>query len=471
MITVSDLQHVAGAKSRDPMLSKIALAFNKYAVKYGLTRKENIADCLAHICVETGGFRHLAENMNYSEKGLRKTFSFYRNNPSLAKAHARKPELIANTAYADENRSPRYKLGNTQTGDGWRFRGSGPGQITGRNNFEAFYQATGIDVVSSPDLLRDPDTGMKATLLLWQRWNMNQFKGGSIASRKKWNGGQHGLKKYQAAFQRAMQLNLSVSSNVAPSAVSEEDETIEELISNPQSSLLPRHRPKASEQEVRQLLEDAKHLLPADRRDDAVFMVGVDDYYSKMAKRNVYDSAIFIVTPDDVKNYNANCDPSKHRKGIAQLKTNQAVLYAPGPHGFKRKGGPYPAFRQKGKCTVIRDKLGEDTGVFWINIHRGGLNTTSSAGCQTIPPHQWAEFKTDGYRALDDAGQKDFYYLLLPNSSFLEAAEKVKTASKPPMIGKAATGVLVGGAVVISAALEKFSGWLSNTLEWIGGIF
>jgi lysozyme len=52
-----------------------------------------------------------------------------------------------------------------------------------------------------------------------------------------------------------------------------------------------------------------------------------------------------------VTNYNANCDPSRQRKGIAQLKANQAVLYAPGPHGFQRKGGPYPAFRQKGECT------------------------------------------------------------------------------------------------------------------------
>lgn len=267
------------------------------------------------------------------------------------------------------------------------------------------------------------------------------------------------------AQKRANAARKAYGNEVPASSVDpEEDASIEELIVNPASALLPRHRPRASDAEIRELLENAKHLLPADRRNNAVYMIGVDDYYSKMAKRNVYDSAIFLITPDYVKNYNANCDPSRHRKGVAQLKANQAVLYAPGPHGFKRKGGPYPAFRQKGKCTVIRDQKGEDSGIFWINIHRGGLRTTSSAGCQTIPPHQWAEFKTDGYRALEEAGQKDFYYLRLPNSAFLEAAAQVKKSPKPA----SNTGAAVGVAVFATGGL--IASWWDQITTWIGGL-
>ena len=265
-------------------------------------------------------------------------------------------------------------------------------------------------------------------------------------------------------WRKGKRIALPTNIDLTP-ADPEDDIPIEELIANPEYSVLPRHRPQASDAEIRQLLQNAHHLLPADRRNDAVYMIGVDDYYSEMAQRNVYDSAIFLVTPDDVTNYNANCDPSRQRKGVAQLKANQAVLYAPGPHGFQRKGGPYPAFRQKGECTVIRDGQGADTGIFWINIHRGGLRTTSSAGCQTIPPHQWAEFKTDGYRALDEAGQKDFYYLLLPHRAFLEAAAQVTKSSQ----SKPNAGAAAGVAVIATGGL--IAAWWDQITTWIGGFF
>lgn len=231
MIKVSDLQAIAGSRSRSPMLAKIAKAFNKYAAQYGVTHQEDIADFLAHVSVETGGFRYMSENMNYSEQGLKDTFSFYRKNPKLAKAHARKPMLIANTVYDDKNRGKRFKLGNTQEGDGWRFRGSGAGQVTGRFNFQKFKDATGIDVISDPSLLREPDTGMKAALVLWQAWDMNRFAGGSSASRKKWNGGSHGLKQYKEAYALAMKRKLSVpAGEPEPMALSEsESERIERL--------------------------------------------------------------------------------------------------------------------------------------------------------------------------------------------------------------------------------------------------
>ena len=203
MITVADLQAISGSPSRSSMLGKIAEAFNEYAPLYGVTHQNDIADALAHFSVETGGFRRLDENMNYSAKALLKTWPS-RFNASTAKAMARKPKMIANHVYGG-------RMGNKgRLNAGWLYRGSGLGQVTGYNNFKRIEDITGLPVTSSPDMLRDPDTGTQAALILWQKWDMNKYEGGSRASRKKWNGGYHGLAEYQAAYTRAMKRRLSV---------------------------------------------------------------------------------------------------------------------------------------------------------------------------------------------------------------------------------------------------------------------
>ena len=104
--------------------------------------------------------------------------------------------------------------------------------------------------------------------------------------------------------------------------------------------------------------------------------------------RAIYDDAIFIVANDEFISYNANCDPRRFSKGIASLKAGVWSAYK-----FDRHKGAYMALCQRmAKVTVMRDKEGDDTGMFGINIHRGGSFGTSSAGCQTIPPSQWEDF-------------------------------------------------------------------------------
>lgn len=203
----------------------------------------------------------------------------------------------------------------------------------------------------------------------------------------------------------------------------EEDQSTEELLANPASSLLPISRPKQPAPVTRSVLAKFRDLIPPDGRANLVILVAVRGYYlNTMGKeaandRGIYDDAIFIIEPDNVYSFNANTDPSRFGPGIARLKSRQAVRYRPGPHGFSRKGGPYPAFRQDSNCTVIRDQTGEDTDSpdrrFWINLHRGGNTTTSSLGCQTVPPHQWNEFKTLVDGLLKKHGQETFYYLLV----------------------------------------------------------
>ena len=108
--------------------------------------------------------------------------------------------------------------------------------------------------------------------------------------------------------------------------------------------------------------------------------------------RQIYDDAIIILGPECFQTFNANTDPGYFRKGIANLKAG-VWSYKVGTHGLnKPKDKQYTALVQAAKVTVIRDEVGPDTGMFGINIHRGGISAVSSLGCQTIHPNQWPSF-------------------------------------------------------------------------------
>lgn len=145
------------------------------------------------------------------------------------------------------------------------------------------------------------------------------------------------------------------------------------------------------------------------------YIVGIRGYYEDTmgaARRNdrgIYDDALFLISPDHFATFNGNTDPSRVRKGsgtgaskgMAKLKAGLWNAYRFGIH---KAGTPtaHEALRQAAaQVTVTRDGINgdyEDTGWFWINIHRGGINTTSSEGCQTIHPSQWAEFIAAAHR-------------------------------------------------------------------------
>ncbi len=121
--------------------------------------------------VETGWFKYTEEGLNYSETGLKETFRVYRRNPDLAKQHARKPELIANTVYGG-----RADLGNTEPGDGWKFRGRGFIQLTGRANYTRYAEVSGVDLVNDPDILkRDLTKSIEVAAAFWKANGLNAY--------------------------------------------------------------------------------------------------------------------------------------------------------------------------------------------------------------------------------------------------------------------------------------------------------
>jgi lysozyme len=154
--------------------------------------------------------------------------------------------------------------------------------------------------------------------------------------------------------------------------------------------------------------------------EDRVVLVGIRGYYSdsmgvkKKNDRNLYDDAIILLSPSVHATFNANTDPSVYRKGVAVLKTG-VHRYRKGNHGLSKPGGGYPALRPsnaKEELPVTRDEIGDDMGIA-INIHRGGYNTTSSEGCQTIYPPQWQGFINLVYSEMNRYNQKTIPYLLI----------------------------------------------------------
>jgi len=155
-----------------------------------------------------------------------------------------------------------------------------------------------------------------------------------------------------------------------------------------------------------------------------MFVCGVRGYYfDSMGKegandRGIYDDAIFVVGAETFASFNANTDPSAFKKEVASLIAG-CHPYKAGNHGISRPDGGYPAFRPATKNEALPVKRDGETAVpskragIAINIHRGGVNSTSSLGCQTIRPDQWSAFYALTRSEMKKASLTQFWYILL----------------------------------------------------------
>lgn len=137
-----------------------------------------------------------------------------------------------------------------------------------------------------------------------------------------------------------------------------------------------------------------------------MIVVGIRGYYlNSMGRpgvndRGIYDDAIFIHSPSVFAAFNGNTDPSRRRPGTGRGAAKGMAVLDPGTwfvHRLAKHRGRYLALCQRaGAVSVTRDGIQEDYADrgenFGINIHRGGSASTSSEGCQTIPPSQWDTF-------------------------------------------------------------------------------
>ena len=170
MLTEQQLRSFSGRDNLDKnFLKTFVELLGIFKDDFHLNTPERLAFFLgqvkAEIYIRRDGSVRTRESMNYSVAGLMKTFSHFRKNPHLATKLGRKANqsanqtAIANLVYADENRNPRYRLGNIKDGDGWLFRGCGILQSTGRENImldlNLVELKTGICVIFDTELETD----------------------------------------------------------------------------------------------------------------------------------------------------------------------------------------------------------------------------------------------------------------------------------------------------------------------------
>ena len=165
----------------------------KAAEFYKLT-PERAAHFFAQLSHETAEFKLFSENLNYSADGLRKIFPKYFPTSILANAYARKPEKIANRAYAN-----RMGNGDEASGDGYKFRGRGAIQLTGKANYQNFANhIKNQEIMTNPDLIAS-DYAFESAMFFFDRnklWDICD-KGVTDATilslTKRINGGTNGL--------------------------------------------------------------------------------------------------------------------------------------------------------------------------------------------------------------------------------------------------------------------------------------
>lgn len=178
------------------IMSEVASIVDKFNITNPLRLSHFLSQC-AH---ESANFTALRENLNYSADGLLKIFPKYFKDRATADAYARKPEKIGARVYAN-----RMGNGNEESGEGYKFRGRGYIQLTGKDNYKQFGVFVGEDLVNTPDLVATKYPLTSAAFFfnkngLWAICDKGDSVDVVTQVTKRVNGGTHGLDDRIAKF-------------------------------------------------------------------------------------------------------------------------------------------------------------------------------------------------------------------------------------------------------------------------------
>lgn len=174
---------------RPALVQRYSKMLDKTMLEYAVVTRNQRSMFLSQLLHESAMMTAIIENLNYSELGLMKVFKKYFDRNS-AKRYARQPERIANRVYAN-----RMGNGNEDSGDGWRFRGRGLIQLTGRENYIACGKGLGIDLIKDPDYLLTPEGSTRSAGWFWKSKKLGESadRGDVVTNTKIINGGTNGL--------------------------------------------------------------------------------------------------------------------------------------------------------------------------------------------------------------------------------------------------------------------------------------
>lgn len=176
---------------------------NAVLAAYDINTPKRIAAFLSQTAHESNDFKSLTENLNYSAASLLATWPSRFPSLETALPYQRNPEAIANKVYAN-------RLGNTEPGDGWRYRGRSLIQLTGKANYEAAARGIGLPpntLTSNPDLLTTPEYALKSAAWFWKSRGCNELADAENikAITQVINGGLNGLSDRQNRYTKCIQ--------------------------------------------------------------------------------------------------------------------------------------------------------------------------------------------------------------------------------------------------------------------------
>ena len=214
MVPNSPLLAAAKIKDHDKWLQPII----ETCVEFEINTPQRIASFLAQTSHESGGYTMLTENLNYKAATLAACWPnrFAEMGPNkkpkkdakgaliptkVALSIEKKPELIANMVY-----SSRMGNGPPQSGEGWKYRGRGAKQLTGKDNYKRCGEALGVDLLGNPDLLLEPLYAARSAGWFWKVNNLAPLadEGNIKEMTKKINGGYIGLEARQSLYNKIM---------------------------------------------------------------------------------------------------------------------------------------------------------------------------------------------------------------------------------------------------------------------------
>jgi putative chitinase len=177
--------------------------------KYSINTPRRVAHFVSQCAHESNNFRSLEEDLNYSEESLEKVFSrYFGAGKRDAAKYARDPEKIANYVYQDEFRSVQGRMGNVNLGDGWKFRGRGLKQLTGRNNYTAFGKSVDMTAEQAVDYVATEKGAIESAAWFWDTNKLNTIADTDdvVLMTRRINGGNIGLEDRQQRYSRALLL-------------------------------------------------------------------------------------------------------------------------------------------------------------------------------------------------------------------------------------------------------------------------
>jgi putative chitinase len=171
--------------------------------EYDIWTPERVAHFMAQTAHESGSYSALTENLNYRAETMRKVFPKYFPTAAIAESFVGHPDRLANKVYGN-----RMGNGDEASGDGYRFRGRGLIQLTGRENYTRFAESIEMPVNDASEYLETFEGAVQGACWYWEDKNLNALADANdiIAITKKINGGTIGLEDRKARYANAIKV-------------------------------------------------------------------------------------------------------------------------------------------------------------------------------------------------------------------------------------------------------------------------